>query len=78
MPERPERKRELSEREIKERRERGRPRKGTGLYDIHFTIRLSDKEIDIIDRIGKGKPRGEVVRDMINVMGKKMEAAGKI
>lgn len=91
--EKPERKErpERSERYIKDSKKQDRadrirpdgtmmpgPVKGSGLYDQHFSVRLGAEHLHWLDRIGKGKPRGEVMRDMIEVFGKKMEAAGKI
>ena len=85
--ERPERsEKQIKRREKQTRADRIRPDgtmmpgtpKGSGLYDQNFSVRLGVEHLDILDRIGKGKPRGEVVRDMITVMGKKMAEAGKI
>ena len=74
--EKPERK-EVSEREMKERKRRpGRPPSDSGVYDHHFTMRLGAEHLDILDRRGKGKPRAEVVRDMIVMWDKMMSKAG--
>ena len=67
--EKPERK-EMSERELKERRKPGPRPKSSGVYDQHFSVRLGLEHIDILDRIGKGKPRGEVMRDIVEAYGR--------
>ena len=69
--EKPEKK-EVSERAMKERRKPGPKPQDSGIYDQHFSVRLGHNHLEILDKIGKGKPRGEVVRDMIAVFGKKM------
>ena len=73
-PERP----EISERALKERRKPGPKPKESGVYDQHISLRLGAEHLHMIDKIAKGKPRGEVIRDMIKVMYEKMETAGKV
>ena len=75
-PEKKERK-EISERELKERRGR-KPSSSSGVYDQHLSLRLGMEHIDMLGRIAKGKPKGEVIRDLIMFHGKQMEKAGKI
>jgi len=74
--EKPERK-ERPEVSEKARKKPG-PVKGSGLYDQHFSLRVGVEHLDILDRVGKGKPRGEVIRDMIVMWGKMLEKSGKI
>ncbi len=74
--EKPERK-EVSEREVKERKRKG-PVKGSGLYDQHFSMRLGIEHIQTLDAIGKGKPRGEVIREMIEMWAKKLRENGNL
>ena len=75
-PEKKERK-EISERELKERRGR-KPASSSGVYDRHLSLRLGQEHIDWLDRIAKGRPKGEVIRDLIVFNGKQLEKAGKI
>ena len=65
--------------ESKERNEnkpkRGRKQMGSDIYDQHLSVRISQWHFDALDKMIKGrdKTRGEIVRDMIETLAKRLD-----
>ena len=66
---------ESKERNENKPKKRGRKQMGSDIYDLHLSLRVSQWHFDALDRMIKGrdKTRGEIVRDMIETLAKRLD-----